>query len=375
MFFEQKVERIDHILENLGKSAIAVWGVGVHTEKLAAYTGLLKYNIIFFVGKNADFYVDHHIYGRPVYDPKEADFSQVDYILISTYKYQNDILAFLNQNGLSEKAVSCYFEEDEGEFYFLPRKNGKNFYFSGKFDSWNDAAQYAAGYHEESIVKKVLEATKQVIQGKACFERDSVLFYHKEFNFRLISIFGVLASCKQHIEILDFGGALGSEYWKNREFLHKFGVEFTWNIVEQDHYVEIGNREISNGELRFCSDICQLEHSRPDILILSGVLQYLPDYKKILSDLLDLLPRYILIERQIVSDQTRICVQYVSENIYQASYPVRIIEEQELLDLLGSRYIKLMEFGSKADGDKAYVDGKEIRYKGYLMECKTHENT
>ena len=220
----------------------------------------------------------------------------------------------------------------------------------------------------------MLEATKQVMEGKACFERDSVLFYHKEFNFRLISIFGLLASCSRHINVLDFGGALGSEYWKNRDFLYKFGVDFTWNIIEQEHYVEIGKKEISNKELRFYRNVSQLER-RPDILILSGVLQYLPDYQVILSELLDLKPRYILIERQIVSDQTRICVQYVAENIYQASYPVRIIGEQELMDIFGDRYCKLTEFGSEADGDRAYVDGKEIKYKGYLMEYKENENT
>lgn len=374
MFFEQKVNRINDILKGLGNGAVAVWCVGVHTEKLAAYTGLLKTNISFFVDRNADSFAGHEVYGRPVYDPMEADFSSIDYIIISTYKYQKDILAFLNQRELSKKAVTCYVEEDEGEFYLLPQKNQKDFYFSGRYDSWTEAAQHAIGYQDRSIVRKVLDATKQVMDGKACFERDSVLFYHKEFNFRLISIFGLLASRKHHIDILDFGGALGSEYWKNREFLYKFGVKFTWNIVEQEHYVEIGKREISNGELRFYSNISQLER-RPDLLILSGVLQFLPDYKEIFSELLDLKPRYILIDRQVVSEQTRICVQYVMANIYQASYPVRIIAEQELMDFFGDGYCKLIEFVSEADGDRDYVDGKEVRYKGYLMERKENENT
>ncbi len=374
MFFEQKVEQINHILQDLGNGALAVWCVGLHTEKLAACTVLLKQNISFFVDRNADSCVSHDVYGIPVFDPAEADFSNIDYIIISTYKHQNDILLYLKQRGISEKAVTCYAKEDEGEFYLLPRKNKKDFYFSGRYDSWTDAALNAAGYQNGSIALKVLEATKQVMEGKACFERDSVLFYHKEFNFRLISIFGLLASCSRHINVLDFGGALGSEYWKNRDFLYKFGVDFTWNIIEQEHYVEIGKKEISNKELRFYRNVSQLER-RPDILILSGVLQYLPDYQVILSELLDLKPRYILIERQIVSDQTRICVQYVAENIYQASYPVRIIGEQELMDIFGDRYCKLTEFGSEADGDRAYVDGKEIKYKGYLMEYKENENT
>ncbi len=374
MFFEQKVEQINHIFENLGNGTVAVWCVGQHTEKLAAYTALLKTIIRFFVDRNADSYAGREVYGKPVYDPEEADLSSIDYIVISTYRYQKDILAYLKQRELSEKAVVCYGTEDEGEFYLLPAKNKKDFYFSGRFDSWTDAERHATGYQDGNIVRRVLNATKQVMDGKACFERDSVLFYHKEFNFRLISTFGLLASRKRHIDILDFGGAFGSEYWKNRELLYKFDVKFTWNIVEQEHYVEIGKREISNEELRFYSNVGQLER-RPDILILSGVLQYLPDYKEVLSELLDLKPQYILIERQVVSKQTRICVQHVAENIYRASYPVRIIEEQELLDIFGERYCKLTEFGSEADGDRAYVDGKEVRYKGYLMECRENENT
>lgn len=374
MFFEEKIEDINHIFETIVNKKIAVWCLGRHTEKLMEYTTLLKYDVRFFVDKQADSVTKYEVYGRPVYSPKEADFENIDAIVISTYRYQKEILSDLNDMGIADKAVTIYTEKDEGEFYFLPQKNNDNYYFTGNFRCWDDAEKSVTGYEDAAIAQKVLQATKQVMEGKACYERDSILFYNPEFNFRLIGIFGLLVARKNHINILDFGGALGSEYWKNRSFLYKFGTEFTWNVVEQDSYVKLGKEEVSNEELKFYNNINQLK-DKIDLVILSGILQYLPDYKSILSQLLDLDAEFILIERQIVSDKSRICVQYVGKNIYTASYPVHILEEKELLDIFMEKYKKVTEFVSEVDPVKAYVDGKEFYYKGYLMERKKDENT
>lgn len=295
--------------------------------------------------------------------------------MVSTYKYQNEVFASLRLEGAADKAVILYSEKDEGDFYLLPRKSNKDFYFTGNFVSWNDVEQLTVGYGDDSIVQKVLDATRQVMENKACFERDSVLFYTKEFNFRLLSIFGLLASRKKHINLLDLGGALGSEYWKNSDFLHKFGKGFTWNVVEQDNYAEIGKNEISNNELKFFRNIRQLRKEKIDIVILSSVLQYLPDYKSVLYEIMAMEAEYILIERQAVGAQQRICIQHVGENIYHVEYPVRIIDEKELINILREKYVEIVEFASEADGGKAYVDGKEFWYKGYIMERKKNENT
>lgn len=346
----------------------AVWCLGKHTEKLLEYTDLLKYQIDFFIDKNANDYQIHEVYGRSVYTPEEVDFTKIDCVVISSFKYQEDISTFLKLHGAADQAVLLYTANDEGEFYHLPRENNADYYFTGNYHSWQEARRHVRGYEDESIAKKVLSATKQVMEQKACFERDSVLFYTNEYNFRLISLFGLLASEKKHIHILDFGGALGSEYWRNRAFFYQFGVDFTWNIVEQDTYVFLGQKEVSNHELKFYHNMDQLKEEQTDLILLSSVLQYLPDYQNILSELTELGARYILIERQAVCERSRICIQYVGENIYNASYPVRIIGEYELMDILSKKYRKVTEFDSEADGGIAYVDGREFRYKGYLME-------
>lgn len=374
MFFEEKIEEINHILKKLKNGKTAVWCLGIHTEKLLEYTDLLKYDIKFFIDRNAQSYRKQEAYGKPVYKIEEADFQGIDHIVLSTYRYQKQILSDLNRMGLSERAIALYTELEEGEFYLLPKKDNADFYFTGNFADWRDARQSVTGYEDAAIAQKVLEATKQVMEKKACFERDSVLFYKPEYNFKLIALFGLLASRNSSVNIVDFGGALGSEYWRNREFFYQFGVDFTWNIVEQDTYVTLGKKEVSNKELRFYNNVSQLE-GKTDLVLLSSVLQYLPDYKSVLSELMDLEAEYILIERQVVSEQSRICVQYVGENIYSASYPLRILDEKELMDLLDRKYRKITEFVSEADEPRAYVDGKEFYYKGYLMERKRNENT
>lgn len=373
MFFEEKVEEINGALRKLEGKRAAVWCLGRHTQELLEHTKILKYGISFFIDQGAGSRIGKEAYGRAVLFPEEADFGSVDFIVVSTYRHQDEIVGLLKAKGALEKAVALYSEREEGEFYFLPKKSGWDFYFTGDHASWDEAERSAEGYGSESIVQKVLDATRQVMEGKACFERDSALFYEKEFDFRLACVFGVLAARKKRVSVLDFGGALGSGYWKNRELLRKFGTEFTWNVVEQGSYAAVGKEKVSNGELMFYDGIDEVGEGKADLAVLSSVLQYLPDYKGALSKLMALEPEYILIERQPVGARERICVQHVNETIYRASYPARIIDEGELMGILGEKYSKVAEFGSEADGGRAYADGMEFKYKGYLMERMENE--
>lgn len=70
MFFEEKVKEINNILRKLESGKTAVWCLGMHTEKLAKYTNLLKYGVSFFIDKNANLYMNREIYGIAVLSPR-----------------------------------------------------------------------------------------------------------------------------------------------------------------------------------------------------------------------------------------------------------------------------------------------------------------
>src|SRR5205823_2837625 len=91
---------------------------------------------------------------------------------------------------------------------------------------------------------------------------------------------------KGSLSVLDFGGALGSSYFQCRKFLSPLR-HLRWSVVEQAAQVACGRADFSNDELVFYESVeACLKQETPDLLVLSSVLQYLPDPHKTLSELL-----------------------------------------------------------------------------------------
>jgi len=79
------------------------------------------------------------------------------------------------------------------------------------------------------------------------------------------------------LNVLDFGGSLGSSYFQNRELL-KILPTIRWNVVEQAHYVKAGQTYIQDEQLRFYPSIHEcLAENKVNAILLSSVLQYLSD--------------------------------------------------------------------------------------------------
>ena len=361
-YFEDKVEEINSMLSDLPKNGVCIWGVGEHSVNLLRYTNIYK-KIAFFIDKRGG----ESFFGYEVKKPETVEFSKIDYIVISSYQYQNDILKEIEDLKFHGKVITLYTEKDEGDFYFLPKKGCQDFFFEGDYSSWEEAEKSSIGYDNEDILKKVFEATEKVVCGEAAFERDSVLFYEPEYNYKIVTLFALIANKKSKVNVLDFGGALASEFWKNKYLLDKFNVDYSWNVVEQQNYVQLANERKFDTRLRFFEQIEEIEDS-VDIVLLSSVLQYLPNYQEILKKLLKLGAEYILVDRQCVSEKSRICVQHVGENIYKASYPLQIPGEEELVSQFNDKYNLVSVFKSDVDAEKHYVDGKCFFYKGYLFE-------
>ena len=299
--------------------------------------------------------------------PTKDNVDKVEVIMISSCKYQNEIIDELKRLEFQGEVVTFY-NADENEFIYLPSKNNQDYFFMGKYNNWNDAKNMSIGYDEKSIAEKVLNATLQVMNGQAKYERDSVLFYEEFYNYRLISVIGLLATKKKKITVLDVGGALGSEYWRNITILNKFGIEITWIVYEQENYVNLGEKYIK--DIQFTKDL----PSHADVVLLSSVLQYIPDYQEMLRTILQGGSEYILIDRQPVADYSQICIQYVGSNIYNASYPMQVINKMEMNNIFTeSNYKLLAEFDSEVDKGIYYLNGKEFKYKGFLYEklCNT----
>jgi len=227
----------------------------------------------------------------------------------------------------------------------------RGIWFKGDYESWEEASAKCSGYDAENILSKVLEATLKVKRGDAVFERDSVLFDEIEYAWPVLSgLMWAAARDEGRLNVLDFGGALGSSYFQNQKFLQTL-PKVKWNVLEQAHYVQAGQEYIQDDCLRFYPtiDAC-LAENRINVVLLSSVLQYLPAPYSVLEELLAVRANTVILDRTsfLVSGNDEIIrLQHVPETIYKATYPCRLLDEKKMSQFILDRGYKLMEvFGS-----------------------------
>ena len=164
---------------------------------------------------------------------------------------------------------------------------------SGPYASWREALSSSSGYDSDVIVNKVKDALLKVKLGEAACERDSVTFKTKQYSFPVLA--GLLRAGLdngERLNVLDFGGSLGSAYFLYRDFLRPVGA-IRWHVVEQPRFVECGKQYFENDELRLFAQLDDSVHeATPDIALFSSVLQYLEHPHQVLDAIVRQAPHY-----------------------------------------------------------------------------------
>ena len=174
----------------------------------------------------------------------------------------------------------------------------------------------------------------------------------------------IAAQSKGKLNVLDFGGSLGSSYFQNLHFLRSL-TSVRWSVIEQPHYVQAGQKYIQNEQLRFYSSISEcIEEQSPNVILVSSVLEYLRDQETILKELADISAPLFIIDRSPFSKNhmEEYFVQVVQSNIFSATIPFRTSSFQSVSTLLRSRnYRQYIEFNT--------IGGtyRNFSYKGYLF--------
>lgn len=250
--------------------------------------------------------------------------------------------------------------------YWLRRLINEKIGLVGRYDSWSAAMDDCTGYDAREILDKVLAATLKVKNGEAKYERDSVIFDEIVYAWPVLSglVLAAARNCGK-LSVLDYGGSLGSSYFQNKKFLNLLPV-VTWSVVEQEHYVKAGHKYIQDECLHFYTSIesCVVEAS-PNVILLSSVLQYLPDPYSILKVIGDIKADVLVIDRTsfLISDEKDVIkMQHVPEVIYKASYPCRVFNEKHFTQYITDLGYKLIErFESLDNFDK------DTRWYGYIF--------
>jgi putative methyltransferase (TIGR04325 family) len=223
----------------------------------------------------------------------------------------------------------------------LNQLSGFFYGWKGNYSTWEEARKKCSGYDNEVILSKVKEAMLKVKKGEAVFERDSVLFDKIHYSFPLLSGL-TIAAINNHLRlnILDFGGSLGSSYFQNKNILSGL-QELNWCIVEQPHFVKEGAKTFEDEHLHFFYDINScMDKLKIDVFLLASVLPYLEKPYELLDQIIEKKIEYLLIDRtQVLSKgKDRIAIQTVPKNIYSASYPCWFLNEEKLIHYLSKHY-------------------------------------
>jgi putative methyltransferase (TIGR04325 family) len=233
---------------------------------------------------------------------------------------------------------------------FLPDKLFlflKGYGWYGDFRSWQEAEAASVGYDAENILQQVKTSLLKVKNGDAVYERDSVIFDTIQYSWELLAaLMWIAAQNKGQLHLIDFGGSLGSTYYQNKIFLDYLD-DVSWNIVEQDKFVDVGREIFQDDTLRFytsISEYCLKRRGEINTILFSSVLQYLEAPFDVLKEAFDSQIKYIVVDRTgfTLNDKERITIQKVPVRIYKASYPCRFFSEAEFVDFFEQNNYRLI---------------------------------
>jgi putative methyltransferase (TIGR04325 family) len=240
--------------------------------------------------------------------------------------------------------------------------------WSSTYSNWEEASKKCSGYDSDIIINKVKESLLKVKNGEALYERDSVIFDKVHYSFPLLSaLFYVALRSGNKLNVLDFGGSLGSSYFQNRTFFKK-AQEFHWSIVEQKHFVTEGKKCFSDEHLHFYYDIeACLAEQQVNVLLLSSVIQYIENPYELIAFLKSKKIQYVVIDRTplLIKGQDRITIQKVQRNIYDAKYPCWLLNQENVKNA----FLKEYELIFDTELEEA-IHVNNAAYKAFFFKLK-----
>jgi len=244
--------------------------------------------------------------------------------------------------------------------------------------SWDDILHETEnGYNKDQILEKCKASLLKVKNGEYPYERDSVLFTEKEIFFPLLSsLFYVSINNNHALNIIDFGGSLGSTYFQNRDILKQAGITINWNIIEQDNFVKCGNEYFTNEELHFHHSIDEIIKKKDiSVCLLSSVLPYLKEPYTVLENIKQSNIKYIIIDRTFfLSDESKdiLTIQKVPSEIYEASYPAWFLSLNKFYVDIKNDYSILLKWNSL---DQHSLENYKSIGLGFLLSLNNNKGS
>lgn len=226
------------------------------------------------------------------------------------------------------------------------------------YATWLEAENASKGYDSENIIEKIKNSAKLVFDGKATYERDSVIFSEIQYSYPLLASILFVAANSDTFRVIDFGGGLGTTFQQNKIFLTKLKSHCDWRIVEKDKLVSIGKKEFTNNNLSFYSTIADAAKNGIDAIIFAGVICYICNPYNYLNKAIDVKAPFIIFDRTpiVIGEIDTFAVQYVENSIYKASLPKRNFGYENLIKIFQRDYDLIEEWVCDMQPDNNSTD-------------------
>ena len=209
------------------------------------------------------------------------------------------------------------------DLFKKPTKYG----FFGDYTDWKKAVADSSGYDSPVIFDKVKDSAMKVKRGLAASERDGVAFDTKQTSWPVVAMLLLSTSNNDNcLNVLDFGGSLGSGYFQNIEFI-KHLRELYWVIVEQNNIYEYGKQNFENEHLSFYKSLEEaLKNTKTQVFLSGSSIQYMEKPYELLEEVARSGFEMIIFDRTpFFNGKEALTVQKVPPRIYNASYPAWIL--------------------------------------------------
>lgn len=230
----------------------------------------------------------------------------------------------------------------------------------GPYKTYADAKKKSGyGYNTKEILEKVATSTTDLLEGTGVYERDGTLFQELPHNLKITRILEEILPFETGT-VVDYGGGLGGLYLNHRRL---FNSNHHFLVVEQPMFVQQGHNIATKYSLpiHFATTLSDAPY-QPLVIILSAVLQYLPDPIATLESVVSAKPKYIILDRVALRARSQQSWWLQIEKDYYSkyiSYPISPLLEEDIFSALRN-YQALQSWTN--DFDPLYP-----HHRGYLF--------
>lgn len=255
----------------------------------------------------------------------------------------------------------------------LSRFDPRAIRFDDRVQSWKQAQDQSTGYEDPEITNRLVMASQAVRDGRALAQRDGILLEREIIDWPLsacllLEILGGDSPC-----VVDLGGGLGGTYRIMRSLLPAH-ISLDWLVVEQPSVVEVGEREFSTQELRFCEfEKFGFDATRNTLLLISNSLQYIPEPEATVRSFIDG-GVFSVIVQGVPTVDTRLAkipsIQRVPGNMVKSSYPAWLFSPKIFSALASSQMIVARSWTTSGAANFSR-SGRRITWIGAHLKMNT----